>query len=446
MGTRALKAILICAAVIRLALLAGAWSSPARLETPDSRDYIELSDALVHDAAFGRDGQAEIFRTPGYPFFLIVGSLFGESWWKVVVPMQIALDVLLVYMTFLLGTLLWDQRAGLWAAAFQAVAAVSVAASLRILSDGLFAVLLTLSVLLGVHHFKTSKWWSLVGAAAAAGLGCYLRPVGLVFCLLMGLVLLARVFADKARLRSAAAFAGIVIAIVAPWVIRNRLAGDFTGFSSFTGDSMYFFAAPKVLARVRDIDPADARGQMRTEDEFRRTTALGAPTPGQAARYRRRRAREIIMDHPGLYAKIHLRGSAAVFLPGVTDVLEVAGVTTGQRGTLDVLHRSGVWAAVKHYLDGNMWALWVCIPAAIVLTVKYGFVLICAAGRARWRMGAGGWLILLTIVVFALAGGPAATPRFRIPIAPLLSVAAGAGAAMLRKRGQRKRGQEPFSA
>jgi len=45
----------------------------------------------------------------------------------------------------------------------------------------------------------------------------------------------------------------------------------------------------------------------------------------------------------------------------------------------------------------------------------------------RPRMGAAGWLVLVTIAYFALVPGPVAHARFRVPIAPLLSVVAAAG-------------------
>jgi hypothetical protein len=45
-----------------------------------------------------------------------------------------------------------------------------------------------------------------------------------------------------------------------------------------------------------------------------------------------------------------------------------------------------------------------------------------------------GWLVVLTILAFVLVGGPAAVPRFRLPVEPLLNLAAGAGVAMLLKR------------
>jgi len=70
MRRRALTLILLVAAAIRLAALAAAWNHPSRLLSPDSRDYFDLSASLATKGEFQRGGQAEIFRTPGYPVFL----------------------------------------------------------------------------------------------------------------------------------------------------------------------------------------------------------------------------------------------------------------------------------------------------------------------------------------------------------------------------------------
>ena len=427
MSNGPLKAILVLAAAIRLVLLAAAWNAPHQLATPDSAGYADLAQTLLERGVFERDDLPEIFRTPGYPMLLVLAAPFGDSGWRATTLLQIALDVLLVYLTFLLGALACDRRTGLWAAAFQAVAAVALTASLRPLSDGLFAFLMTLSVLLLVHHFRFGRWWSLLSAAGAAAMACYVRPVGILFCAVAVIVLLFR----KERFRRAGALAGVVLLSLSPWMIRNAVVADYFGFSSFAGDSLYYFGAPKVIARTKDADVEATREQMRADDRYAQKLSLGKRTSGQGAKDRRQTAMRSIRRHPGLYVRIHLKGCAGFFLPAAGDMLEIAGVTTGQKGTLDVLHEAGLAAAVRHYFGGKMWAIWLCAPVLAILAVKYLLALVCLAGRSRPRMGAAGWLMLLAFLAFALSGGPASTPRFRAPVEPLGSLAAGVGLTML---------------
>jgi len=435
MSNKPLKAILLLAAALRVALLVAAWNCPDQLATPDSAGYIELSETLLDRGAFVRNELPEIFRTPGYPVLLAAGAPFGESGWRVTTLFQIFVDVLLVYLTFLLGSLICDRQTGMWAAALQAVAATALAASLRTLSDGVFAFLMTLSVLLLAHHFRFSQWWSLLSAAGVAAASCYVRPVGIMFCAVVVVVLLPR----KGHFRRAGAFAGVVLLVLAPWVIRNKVTADYTGFSSFAGDSLYLFAAPQVIAETSDMTAQEARQKARFEDNYAQELSLGERTSGQGARQRRTAVMRTMADNPGAYIRIHLTGCGSFFLPAAGDVLEIAGVTTGQKGTLDVLHEEGFSAALRHYFGGKTWAIWLCGPMLAILVAKYMLAVECLCRRLSAGMGASAWLMVLVFVVFALSGGPASTPRFRVPVEPILSVAAAAGIVTITDRLKRRK-------
>jgi 4-amino-4-deoxy-L-arabinose transferase-like glycosyltransferase len=369
----------------------------------------------------------EIFRTPGYPAFLtIVTAAAGSGWPQMglwlAMGLQVLIDVHLVLLTFLLGRALASQRAGLVAAAFQAISPLAVAASCRVLSDSLFAFLLMGSLLLMVRHFRTGSWRALLGAAVVLGAACYVRPVGLAFSGLFAAVLLCR----AKRLRRAAGFAAVVAACVAPWVARNAAVADYAGFSSFAGDSLYYFSAAEVIARQEQIPSQAARDRLRRMGE---PTVRSVPpqTPGRWARYRRRRAMEILGEHPWMYMGIHLKGCVAFWLPGATEVLEIAGCTAGGKGTLEVLHREGPLAAARHYFGGDTAAMWLAAGMVLILLVRYAAVALCGLWRLRLRMPAAAWLCILLVAASFLLPGPAAHPRFRVPVEPILSVAAAIG-------------------
>ena len=424
---RRLAYILGAALGVRVLLLGAAWHSPeGRLFTPDSPYYQELSDSLAATGTFAnRHGEAETFRTPGYPVFLLIGRPFGASAWRATAVAQLLIDVGLVGLTWLLGVRLAGPRAGLWAAAFQAVTPVAVAAGLRMLSDGLYAFLLTAAVLLLLKHFRTSRRLPLAGAAGAMGLACYVRPVAMVMAALMVLVLLCR----RRGLGRAAAFAGVFAACVAPWISRNWSAVRYPGFSDYASGAMYFFAVPEIISRTEGIDPLQARRRMADEAQaWRRDHPEAAP--GEAAVHRRRRAIQVIRAHAGLYAKLHLVGSLGFWLPGATDVLEILGVTTGGRGTIDVIHTRGLAAGVRHYFGGNAAAAALAAPLALIPAIEYLGALCCAAAglrRRRFALGAGAWLAVAMVAAAALLPGPFGLPRYRVPVAPILNVAAAAG-------------------
>ena len=453
--------ILLLAVALRAWLLAAAFGDADRALTSDSRDYVFLSEVLAQTGQFAAgdfEPRPEIFRTPGYPAFLLAPHALaakidrGMTNWQWAVAIQVLIDAHLVGLTYWLGRTLADHRTGLAAALFQAISPLAVASSCRILTDGTFAFLLTAAVLLAVRHFRTGGWPSLLAAAAVVGLACYVRPVGLAMAGVFAGVLLFR----PKRLRRAGAFAGVVAAVVAPWVIRNATVADYVGFSSFATDSMDKFSAAEVVARTEGVPVETVRRRFRRQEGWDSydpdlvgqpglTDAPAYRTPGGLARYRRDRAMRIIGEHPWTYAGIHLKGCLAFWLPGATDVLEIAGYTSGERGTLDVLHREGLAAAVRYYFGDNTAAMWLAGAMGLVLLARYAGAVLCGLWKLRLRMPAAGWLMLLLTAAAFLLPGPAAHPRFRVPVAPILSVAAAVGWICLCQRIRQAKPQPPSS-
>ena len=181
MKSRTLPIILLLALAVRAGLLATLWrDGQERIYAPDSQAYIQLSHSLVEQGTFERDGQVEIFRTPGYPLLLAFSVPWKDSWWRAVLVGQVILDVMLVYLTFLLGWMMLGGRAGLIAAGLLAFEPLAAAACLRILSDSAYAFLLTLAALLLVHHLRSGRMWALAAGALGLAAACYVRPAGLV--------------------------------------------------------------------------------------------------------------------------------------------------------------------------------------------------------------------------------------------------------------------------
>ena len=116
-----------------------------------------------------------------------------------------------------------------------------------------------------------------------------------------------------------------------------------------------------------------------------------------------------------------------VWAPGEVELPALLGAETGEKGTIEILSQRGLPAAVRHYLHGRMWLLWILVPFMVVLVGRYAFSSVGVTRHIRLRMGPGGWLLLLTVLLFALLPGVFGHPRFRVPITPLLNLAAGVG-------------------
>jgi 4-amino-4-deoxy-L-arabinose transferase-like glycosyltransferase len=425
-----LPLILMLALASRGALLGVAWRSDSAALAPDSPSYIAPALSLATEAVFKTNQQPEIFRTPGYPAFLVACGLTGPLGYGIAQIVQLLLDVLLVYLTFVMGTRLVSPAAGLWAAALQACSLVATLSSVKVLSDGLFAFLITVAILLLVRHLEEGKLRLLMMAAGVTGVATYVRPVGFIFVPIVVLVLL---FQER-RIARIAAFVLVFAGLVAPWFVRNYLTVGYAGFSSVSDDSLLFYEAAGVWAESRGLSTQKARQELDIIYHQRLEAEKIEPGSPQAMRVQRQMGRAILLAYPATFLRVHSATSLNSLLPAGTGLLEMLGVTSGSRGTLSVLHTEGLLAAVKYYFGSNFTAMALMIPELMFLMIQYfagSAYALRQLGLRRLNWGPVGWLVVLTILAFVLVGGPAAVPRFRLPVEPLLNIAAGAGVAML---------------
>lgn len=447
MKTIWLGLILAGAMALRLGLYTAVFTQPQQAFTPDSQGYYDLSQSLRHGVFSARHGtpaeHPEIFRTPGYPAFVLTGSL-AEAWHgvpadghvRLVIFLQILLDTLLVGLTFCLGKALVGPRAGMLAALFQALSPVAIASCNRLLSDSLYALGLTTAMLLAIRSLREGSWRALIASGVALAAAAYVRPLGLAMMPLF----VAAALAQRPRWARAGVLAALLGICVLPWVARNYFQADYLGFSSFAGDSLYANSASETLARAQGLSIEQGREIVKAQEADFLASKPDA-TPGDLARFHRERAMDIIAQHPAIYARLHLLGAAGALLPGATDILQIMGLTTGERGTIAVLHSQGLTAAVRHYFGDNLSALLLAAPMTLLWAIQI-FALTCLGAlgiRKAGRLGAAGWLALAVTAASLLLTGPAGHPRYRTAVEPLLSIAAAQGLLMLLAASRRQR-------
>ncbi len=434
MGKRSLAIILLVALALRCALLLASWQAPQRFFTPDSRDYNLLAHNLLNDGVFTRTGQPDLFRTPGYPAFLAAMYWLAHNSIPFAVTVQIALDVFQCALVYVLGRQLCSHKVGLVAAACQAVFPLAIVGAVRVLSEGLFALCLTACLVLLVELYRRGKGWPwALAAGVVLGLGCLIRPIGLPLAVLLaGALLISR----WRNWHWAAIFLVGTLCAVGPWIARNELKTGY-GQLSGVGDYNLFYCNAQVLLDAYPDLPLNVEQEWLLhvkhtypdwptgEPEY-----LNDPVFLRACR---QQGSALILAHPLRYAWVHFKTSWNIFLPAATDVLEVLGVTSGGKGTLAVLQQRGIVAAVRHYFGGQLWPMLLSIPMILITLGLYVLALKGLWQHARLHMPATWWLLLIAFVYLAFTPGPVALPRFCVPLAPLISLAAGAGLVLGRK-------------
>jgi len=501
MKNRGLLAILALALILRLALLWAAYEPTKHCEfqrgifAPDSLGYLFLAHSLVQNGEFTQDSQPEVFRTPGYPCFLSTMMLLWPDRQGLnlaaALVVQILLDCLLVLLTYLLGKELLSRRLGLWAALLQAISPLAIAYSCRILSDSLFALLITAALCAAVRYFKLirvgvvdrailksakdraperqkdlagdaapgteppkepshegaqdapivssahehggrqrppchpanwPKW--LIACALLLALACYVRPIGIA----ISAAFIAVVLVYQWQVRRAVLMAGVIALCLLPWVARNWSAAGYAGFSDVTGRGLLDYTAAQTLAEAKSVSRQQAVEILYADAPDETHSA------GEMNAFRMRKVREVFARYPMRFVKVQLVGDFAFWLPGAADVLEVAGLTTGQRGTLKVLHEQGLLPAIANYFGGNVGAIVLSIPLCLIDLARLVGMLLLVIFSIRTKWSAEVWLMILLVGISFLMPGPASHPRFRLAVEPILSIAAAAGCLLLLER------------
>ena len=133
----------------------------------------------------------------------------------------------------------------------------------------------------------------------------------------------------------------------------------------------------------------------------------------------------MVMKYPASYFLQHL--DYRILLPDAPSLLENFGLTTSDRGTMGVLKKDGIIAAVKHYFGANaLLYLLMILPLLLPILILY-----CAALRQIWgdlRQIRSRWYELLLLLAFVeyylFLPGAITAPRYQLPALPMLCTVA----------------------
>lgn len=460
---RWLPRILIAALLLRLAL-AGAmlWvgGEPEVFHRPDTGSYVQPAQELLESGRYTSEGRPELFRTPGYPLFLLAGVWLGEVE-LVTVFLQALVGTVTVWLLYRIGVMLGGGRnPGRAAAALYAVEPLALLYVSQVASETVFAALAVAAlwaILRGLRASEPGTRWFASGALLLAA-AAFVRPIGLYLPLVPASVLVWRGFQKREERREL--LGGSVLLLLIPalccgmWMVRNARVGDYAGFSTVVAQNAYFYQAAAVRAEQEDIRYYEMRERLGYGDRARylaRHPEQRSWSQGRIQRWRREQGLETLKNHPLRYAALHLRGNIRLLItPGATDYLKGFGAYPVSGGLLDTVVTEGITAALVRLYRTRPLAFWSNVVLGAVLL---GYYLLAGMGllgvlRDRRETGSGTdradslrgtmvFLLLLTAAYLILAsGGPMGASRFRHPVMPLITVLGGVGFAALWMRGK----------
>lgn len=386
---------------------------------PDTAGYLAPAQALIAGKGFG--GCLE--RAPGFPVLLAP----VHRWpWLAELVFGLA-GILTALPIYLAARRYAGNTAALLAAGLFLFNPTAVANRPLWLSDTIFGLFAAWQCyfLLAYLAGKRGRDWYITLILAAVG--TLIRPINIAWifpALFIGFTLQGVPFRQK-LLRGAAGTA-IFLAILFPWQARNAALGAGYCIDTNTG-AMYHQNGAMILAAASHSSFEAEKAKILAELD--RVFADTARFPDAASRteYRMARFKELIRQHPFIWLRQHFRPH--VLLPDAPALCENLGLTAANRGTLDVMQKQGILAAVDHYFDGKWYILLFLIP----LLIPAGLLIpgILMELYCLFRDLPRHYPVLLAVLAcgeyYFFLPGPITVPRYQIPALPILCILGGAG-------------------
>jgi 4-amino-4-deoxy-L-arabinose transferase-like glycosyltransferase len=273
------------------------------------------------------------------------------------------------------------------------------------LTETLFAFLLTLTLVLVVLARQTNAPALGIAAGLVIGIGILTRPVSEYLPLVLALVLVLT------RRRSVALLAlAVVLGAAIPagaWAIRNHAKTGVATVSTIDGHNMLYYRAVGALEKS-----GESHAAAETDVTLRLRKRLhGDENAAEVSRIELRLGLHIVFQHPLGAIKSWARGVAKLLVGPAR--AETATLLTGRQ------HVSSWWLGAL---------------VALAAAVTIGILALAAAGVALNRSLDIWLLVAAAAYMIAISGGPEAYSRFRVPVTPVLAILAAGGVRAVRGR------------
>jgi tetratricopeptide (TPR) repeat protein len=404
---RCAVAIFSIAFVLRLIYLFQIESIPLFYHLAgDGWTYDEWAQRIAAGAWLG---EGVFYQAPLYPYFLAaLQSLFGRNLWAIRF-VQIILGALSCALLFVVGEKIFSRRAGLAAGLLLAFYAPAIFFDVLIEKSILDLFLLSVLLLLLLGTDAEGRWSKWLGAGAILGLLGLSRENALVLAPVVALWVVVYFSARPLQLRAQrlAWFVAGVLLILLPVGLRNlAVGGEFKLTTSQLGPNFFIgnnAAADGTYGSVRKII-----GEAQLEGTDAKRLAQRAMkrelTPGEVSDFWLGRALDYIKSQPADW--LGLLGRKWLLVWNAREIEDSDDF---------YIYRSWSWQ-----LDalGAVYHFGVLAPLAAL-----GVALTWSRWRQLWLFYAMILSLAASVAIFYVFG------RYRFPLAPLLALFAGAGAA-----------------
>jgi 4-amino-4-deoxy-L-arabinose transferase-like glycosyltransferase len=422
---------------LRAAFLLAVGPDPRYALTPDSESYLTPAVALARHGTLSSAAEPPLVpdtrRTPGYPFFLALFSLGGETKVSAASWVQAGLGALTAGLVYILGVLLWGNSfAALAAGLGIAIDFVVIVHTGFILTETVFLFVLTAAFLSLAKAFlqgpSARRWIFLAGLGLSTA--SLVRPVSLYYYLIAAGLLAWGWWKQK----RSGCFAGLALFLAAAllplmgWMVRNRIqTGAFT-FSSSQGLNISVVRAALVKMHLTHKSYDEALAEL--QNEFRQAHPHGFATASEEISAQTAWSMRFIFSHSEVYLKLLARET--VHLLAGNSMKSAAWLLLKDPRhdpfVIRVHPKESTRAQAQSFMSEHPGLGAAMVVYLIFLGAVYSLAL--AGFTAAWRergAATAAFALSLAFYIVAVTVGAGAHARYRIPAMPSIFLLAGFG-------------------
>ena len=420
--------IFILALVVRLLNVALLQGNDAFFAEDDTHWYWALGAELAKPGNLGPTLLSLYYRMPLFPLLLGgVHATLGDVP-RAVAVIQAVTDAGTCTLIAALGALV-SPAVGFIAGVLAALSVTLVVLSSQIMTETLFLFFFTLMLFAGARYLRHATSGLALVAGLAGGLALATRPA--IAPLLAVAVPVVFIIAKVQRRRAVPALAAATlftlgsVVPIAPVLLRNAIYNGTVSLTPQTGDHLAFWVLPLVTQRAdgTSYQASIDRMQMRYLQRIEQRGLGSEADPFRLAAIKVELAREEM-------ARLPLAAYVRAWIEGMVVNLGVPALVVDPR--VRVLSKpsfyntpgSTLWQKAHAYVFGDpglyqgllVLGLFCMLPFLILEAV--GFIML--ARTLPWAAVLAGGVL----AYFLMLNGPVATPKYRVPMEPVLIVLA----------------------
>ena len=333
----------------------------------------------------------------------------------------ILLSSLTVFPIAYLGKLLSKRNSGgIIAALLWCFNVTSIGHAPLILSDTMFTFFVAWQVFCIVRAYETKRLIDFAYGLAFGTLAALTRGVNLPWILAVAPIL--AFFIVRPKWKCALALLAnfiLVMCLIFPFMKYNY---DRYGVwsSEYNAYNAYVHNASAIIAHAEKRNSNDVLAELQSQ--------VPRDSIKDSIQFNKELFRSVIRQYPTSFIITHLP-QWQIMLPDVPTVSENMGFSTSGKGTLGVLRKDGIIAAVRYYFaDGGAWLLAAISPLLIITLLGYiGCMIFLIQAlidfKKRWM-----YIILWGALSFyyVFLPGPVVMPRYHLPALIFIFAAAAA--------------------